>query len=400
MTTTGQRRLSIPHRSASTRPLLARLAAAGCSTLLAATALTAPAAATATAPMAATGTESPSPGASSSTSPAPAVALNQAPQLTCGGVMTQNGSIESIRVSVTDPDGDPVTLSAGVSMFGVQPTVSGHVITYPAPSSATGQDNFAVIASDGQGGEAHCEIGVLVQPGSTSPTPTPTPTEPSPSPSTPAPAPTTAAPTPTPVPQPTGDAPTPGGSPTPTPTSRPTSPAPTTAPVAPGAGSDDETVTSPGTTTPTPGTGRGDESAAGTPGSTDGTGATSGGVDGTAGTNGTNGTSGTNGGADGTGGGPDGDAPATDTGSATGPDDRSPVAPPPPLRPGPGADTGAPDPERSGAAEDRDVEADEVRVDRTADTGASGWLFGGVGVLMIALVGLALMALPRGRRQH
>ena len=98
MTTTGQP-LLIPHRSRNTRPLLTRLAVAGCSALLAATALTAPAAAT--------GTESPSPSPvpedSSSASPTPAATLNQAPQLTCGGVMTQNGSTESIRVSVSDP---------------------------------------------------------------------------------------------------------------------------------------------------------------------------------------------------------------------------------------------------------------------------------------------------------
>jgi LPXTG-motif cell wall-anchored protein len=63
-------------------------------------------------------------------------------------------------------------------------------------------------------------------------------------------------------------------------------------------------------------------------------------------------------------------------------------------------ETGDPDTAPSPTDEDRAAEASQIRADRLADTGASGWLFAMVGALMIALVGLALMALPRGRRQH
>lgn len=404
-------------------PIVSRAGAIGTATLLASVSLTGPAAAT--------GTASPSP--DSSASPTVSEAANQAPQLTCGGVMTQAGSTESIRISVADPDGDPVTLSAHVSMFGVQPTVSGHVITYPAPTGTTGQDNFAVLATDGRGGEDYCEIGVLVQAGSASPTPTPTPTTPAPStpvpsPSTPAPEPTTDAPTPTPAPRPTSDAPAPGHEPAPTPTSSPTSPAPTRAPVAPGPPSDEETTTSPGTVAPAPGTGGGDDSGTETPGEPSG-GPSGGPADGAGGTGGDTG-------------GADVGAPGMDTGPTGASEGGSDIARPPyadpdagtgapgaggvpghlgavPLRPladaqerlqdpgsGPIASDGGhpgtadpgPAPSASGPAED--VEASQTRVDRVADTGTSGWLFVVAGALVIALVGLVLLALPLRRRRH
>ncbi|MFB9072158.1 hypothetical protein ACFFX0_13475 [Citricoccus parietis] len=38
--------------------------------------------------------------------------------------------------------------------------------------------------------------------------------------------------------------------------------------------------------------------------------------------------------------------------------------------------------------------------ERTAHTGSTLWLFAGVGFLMIALIALALAALPRGGRRH
>ncbi|HEY4616206.1 MAG TPA: hypothetical protein VIG75_12155, partial [Citricoccus sp.] len=65
--------------------------------------------------------------------------------------------------------------------------------------------------------------------------------------------------------------------------------------------------------------------------------------------------------------------------------------PPRPPADGPGTDPA------SDAPEGGDTQA---AIDRMALTGMSGWLLGGAGVLLIALVGLALMALPRRRRRH
>lgn len=321
--------------------------------------------------------------------------------LQCPGIIVQAGAPESIGFQVTDPDGDRVTLTAAGSSVGAQTSIQGDTLTYTAPPTYTGQDFIAVTADDGRGGAAVCDLSIRVeaQPG---PTPTPTPTP-------------TTSPSPTPTQEPTTPAPSPTSS-TPAPSQAPTSgPAPTAEP--------SPAPSTPDTAAPTtpPSRGNDSESASGTPdatgpgeGSNDGAGggdaSESGGPD-----NGTeptpeDGTADPSGSAD----------PATATqrlqdlthettvscslqavedartllqGISAGMASRPGSGSFPEAGPGEqdGTDTHDPDSGSTPAAAS----------DRTSEvTGSSIWLFTGVGLSMLVLIGLAAAALPRGSRRH
>lgn len=90
--------------------------------------------------------------------------------------------------------------------------------------------------------------------------------------------------------------------------------------------------------------------------------------------------------------GADGQVPSTPDEGSGDPEGGAAVGiPPRPPADGPGADAGSEAPEAGDT---------QAALDRMAVTGMSGWLLGGAGVLLTALVGLALMALPRRRRRH
>ncbi|REE04137.1 Ig-like domain-containing protein [Citricoccus nitrophenolicus] len=341
-------------------------------------------------------------------SPSPSSGGNQPPEIDCPGLVTQTGDTESVRIHAIDPDGDTITLSAGTSWLGGSASVEGHVVTYTAPTDTPGNDWITVTADDGRGGTSECEISILVQSGP-SPTPTPTPTSPSPTPD-----PTTSAPEPS--PEPTGGS----GTPTQAPTSAPTA-GPTQNPTTPGG-------SAPATGAPTaaPGTGPGNDGNGG--GGTGGEGSgPSGSAPGNAGGNGSagNGSQGNSSGDSGPGssGGSDGQTPAS-TGSPSAPAAETPsaqklsniirdtaiacpvqaVADAEKLIAGisagmtsrPGSGNFASGDASGGTGRAEPVAAAE----RTAHTGSTPWLFAGVGFMMIALIALALAALPRGDRRH
>lgn len=393
MTTTAGRTadLASPRRAL---PRLARsLAAASAATLLV-TGLAGPSAAdTQPSP---SGSASPSQPVAPSPSPTPSG--NAPPEfLQCPGIIVQAGVPESFGFQVIDPDGDPVSLTATASSAGAEATLEGHTLTYTAPPEYSGQDFIAVTADDGRGGLAVCDMSIRVEP-QPDPTPTPTPTSPSPSP--------TGSPSPTPPQEPTTPDPSPTSS-TPAPSQGPTSgPAPTAEPnPAPSGGAPD---TSSPTTAPsgsdTPGT------APGTPG--------------------TSGAGGEQDGGDGSGQSPEGGTDSSDgipTPFATTTqrlrdlsrdttvscsmqaveDARTlldGISAGMASRPGGGTfpeDGSGEDGAQDGPSPQDPAGTPEAAGDRAAAvTGSSIWLFAGVGVLMVVLIGLAAAALPReGRRR-
>ncbi|WP_188806492.1 Ig-like domain-containing protein [Citricoccus zhacaiensis] len=343
-----------------------------------------------------------------SSSPSPPSGANQPPQIDCPGLMTQAGDTESVRIPALDPDGDTITLSAGTSWLGGEATVEGHVVTYTAPTDVHGTDGLIVTADDGRGGTSNCEISILVQAGpSHTPTPTPTPTPsttPTPTPTSPSPTPAPTSSTPEPGPEPTSGS----GTPTQAPTSGPTA-GPTRNPATP-SGSSPTT----GAATGTPSNGGG------------GNGSPSGSAPGDAGDNGSSG--GGSGGQT-----PDGpgspSAPAAEMPSAQKLSniirDTAIACPVRAVadaekliagisagmtsRPGGG---NFPSGDGTGNVADGAEGASRAATDgpgstepvaaaeRTTHTGSTLWLFAGVGFMMIALIALALAALPRGERRH
>ncbi|NUL47582.1 Ig-like domain-containing protein [Cellulosimicrobium funkei] len=339
-----------------------------------------------------------SPSQSVAPSPSPTPSGNAPPEfLQCPGIIVQAGIPESFGFQVIDSDGDPVTLTATASSAGGEATIEGHTLTYTAPPAFSGQDFIAVTADDGRGGLAVCDLSIRVEP-QPDPTPTPTPPPTSPSP--------TGSPSPTPPQEPTTPAPSPTSS-TPATSEGPTSgPAPTAEPSpAPSGGTPD---TSSPTTAPS-----GSEDPGTAPG--------------------TRGVSGSGGGDDG------GDGGGQSTEDGTAPSGGLPV----PFatttqrlrdlsrettvscsmqavedartlldgisagmasRPGSGTfpeDGSGEDGAQDGSGPQDPAGTPEAAGDRAAAvTGSSIWLFAGVGVLMVVLIGLAAAALPReGRRR-
>lgn len=364
-------------------------------------------------------TPSPSPSASPSqpadpgTSPTPGG--NAPPEFVdCAGILVQAGVPESIGFQITDADDDPVTLTAGESSIGAEITIEGHILTYTAPPEYTGDELLAVTADDGQGGTAFCEVYVKVGPAPT-PAPTPDPTDPSPNPTDSPSTPPTQDPT-TPAPSPTSSTPDPTG-----PTQGPTSaPAPSSEPSsAPSGSSPDD---SPSASAPAGGDG------SGTPPGTPGTTGPGNGQDGGS-------TGGADGGLNGGATGEDSSSQSPEGGSrpATGAPDST-ATPTERLRdlahdatvssslqavedarmlvegisagmtsrPGNGqfpdignGVTGSQD----GSAQDPSGTPHAEGHRASQVSGSSIWLFAGVGLLMVVLIGLAAAALPRASRR-
>ncbi|MEW1981324.1 Ig-like domain-containing protein [Citricoccus sp. NPDC079358] len=337
---------------------------------------------------------------SPSPSPSPPSGANQPPQIDCPGLVTEAGDTESVRIVVLDPDGDTITLSAGRSWLGGEATVEGHVVTYTAPTDARGGDGVTVTADDGRGGTSECEISIVVQPG---PSPTPTPTPPptvTPTPTSPAPTPNPTSSAPDPSPEPTSGS----GTPTRTPTSAP-APAPSHNPTTPGGLSP-----SSGAPTGPPGSGNGGNG-------NGGNGAAPGGsASADAGGSGSGGDGADGGGSesqtpDGTG------SPSEPTAEASSAQKLSNIirdtAIACPVRAVADAEKlvagisagmtsrpGGGNFPSGNAAEDTGSAEPVAAADRTAHTGSTLWLFAGVGFMMIALIALALAAVPRGGRRH
>ncbi|MEV4900201.1 Ig-like domain-containing protein [Citricoccus sp. NPDC055426] len=364
--------------------------------------------------------ESPSPTQPVAPSPSPSPSGNAPPEfLQCPGVLVQAGTPELIGFQVSDPDGDRVTLTAAGSSWGAETSITGHTLTYTAPPSFSGQDFIAVTADDGQGGTAVCDLSIRVE-AQPDPTPTPTPAPTSPGPTTP-PAPT---PTDPPTPDPTTPAPSPTST-TPAPSQEPTSgPAPSAEPTpAPSS-------TAPPQTPPGGGSGgNGGDNGAGGAGGGDGD---SNGANGHGGSESVPGTPGAS--ASGSGGGP-GSGPASPEGNApsgTAPETSTTaqrlgdlprettvscslqavedartliqgISAGMASRPGGGSFPEGGAGEQDGTApQDADGGSTPVAAPEraTAVTGSSIWLFAGMGVLMLVLIGLAAAALPRAGRRH
>lgn len=89
-------------------------------------------------------------------------APNRAPSLSCPGPrVVSEGSALSFGVSASDPDGDPVTVSASGLPSGA--TYSGGTFSWTPGYSAAGGYSVTFVATDNYGAQSSCVVGITVQ---------------------------------------------------------------------------------------------------------------------------------------------------------------------------------------------------------------------------------------------
>ncbi len=87
---------------------------------------------------------------------------NGPPQARDASPMTPTGTQAIIALPVSDPNGDPMTVTVSTPPTNGTTTVSGTTIYYTPNAGFTGVDTFAYTVSDGQGGSATATIRVRV----------------------------------------------------------------------------------------------------------------------------------------------------------------------------------------------------------------------------------------------